>query len=249
VKHEERAQLARDIIARMVAKYPDDIVLGGVYGSTATGTDTGWSDLELQFVVRDGSKVRQKQFTFKDTAVGLFVLDQGKLEKRLTNPSPSWPFLMGVLSVLKVECGDPEQLQAWLRLGQAVPMEKFREALEESLPGLVTESHGRIHSCIERGSLEDIGCAVIEVMFEMRDALCLLNRRWVTHDYYQGLMQVCDFQKQPRRYKELVRALHATQDPQELARLSDALVSDFWQFLAEEGIKVVNYTRAEDLPL
>jgi len=46
-------QLAQDLCARMVATHPGDVTLGGVYGSTARGTDTRWSDLEMLFVVHD----------------------------------------------------------------------------------------------------------------------------------------------------------------------------------------------------
>ena len=87
MKHEERMQLARDLCARMVAIYTCDIILGGVYGSTARGTDTDWSDLELLFVVRDGSKIVENHFIYRDIAVGYQVIEQQKLEELLANPS------------------------------------------------------------------------------------------------------------------------------------------------------------------
>src|SRR5919108_1080226 len=54
MEHAGRWQLAQDLCARMVAKYPGDVIVGGVYGSTARGTDTPWSDLELFFVYYQG---------------------------------------------------------------------------------------------------------------------------------------------------------------------------------------------------
>lgn len=242
-------QLAQNLCTRMVAKYPEDIILGGVYGSTAQGTDTRWSDLEMLFVVRDGSKVEGKEFLYRGTAIGYQVIEQSKLEELLTSPSIKWPFWMGVLSVLKVLHGDPEQVRAWLRLGQSVPAERFRAALEASLPGLVVESYGRILSCWERGNTQDIGCAVIEVLFEMNQALCLLNQRWVTHDYYQGLVDAFSFPKLPKGYQELVPVLWAAREVDEIVSLAKTLVRNFWQLLADEGIKVRDYHAVEDLPL
>jgi kanamycin nucleotidyltransferase len=249
MKHAERMQLARDLCDRMVFRYPGDVVISGVYGSTANGTDTPWSDLELLFVVRDGSKIKEKHFIYRGIAVGYSVFERQKLRNLLANPSPDWPFLMGVLSVLKVLYGDLEQVQAWLRLGQSVSAKKFREALEACLPELVVESYGRIYSCRERGNTQDIGCAVIEVLFEMNTALCLLNQRWVTHDYYNGFLDKFSFPKLPEGYQDLVPALWNARDIDEIVPLAEMLVSNFWQLLANEGIEVSDYQTVDDLPL
>lgn len=249
MEREERIQLAQDLCARMIANHPGDIILGGVYGSTARRTDTRWSDLEILFIVRDGSKVEGKEFLYRGTAIGYQVIEQRKLEELLTNPSLKWPFWMGVLSVLKVLHGDPEQVRVWLRLGQSVPAERFQAALEASLPGLVVESYGRILSCQERGNTRDIGCAVIEVLYEMNQALCLLNQRWVTHDYYQGLVDAFSFPRLPEGYQELVPVLWSAREVDEIVPLAETLVRNFWQLLADEGIEVKNYQAVEDMPL
>ena len=247
--HQEREHLARGICARLVAGHPEEIVLGGVYGSTARGTDTPWSDLEMLFVVCDESGVEGKSFIYRGIAVGYQAIAQRRLEDLLTHPSLEWPFWMGVLSVLEVLHGDREQVQTWLHLGRSVPSEKFRDTLEASLPGLVVESYGRILSCRERDNTRDIGCAVIEVLFEMREALCLLNQRWVTHDYYQGLVDTFRFPKLPQGYGALVPALWCASDAGEIVPLAQELVRNFWKLLADEGIDVTDYHALEDVPL
>ena len=249
MKHEERIQLAQDLCARMVSKYSGDIILGGVYGSTARATDTEWSDLELLFVVRDDCKVVSKHFIYRDIAVCYQVLEQEKLEDLLTKPSLDWAFWIGVLSVLKVLYGNLEQIGHWLQLGQSAPAEKFRKALEISLPQLIVESYGRIFSCRERGNTQDIGCAVIEVLFEMNQALCLLNQRWVTHDYYQGFVDAFNFPKLPEGYQDIVPTLWSAHDIDEIIPLAETLVRNFWRLLADEGINVTNYQAVDDLPL
>lgn len=113
------------------------------------------------------SSAEGKHFIYRGIAVGYRVIEQRQLEEILTNPSLKWPFHMGVLSVLKVLCGDPEQVQRWLRLGQSVPIEKFRAALEASLPELIVESYGRILSCRERGNTRDSGRFAVVSMKEV----------------------------------------------------------------------------------
>ncbi len=70
---------------------------------------------------------------------------------------------------------------------------KFRRALKENLSELVFESCGRIFSCIARKRYEDIYCAVIETLLEMKTALCLLNCTHVNHDYFEGLQESFKF--------------------------------------------------------
>jgi hypothetical protein len=242
-------QLAQALCARMVAAHLGDIILGGVYGSTARGSDTPWSDLELTFVVRDGSGLEGQHLLYRGIAVGYAVYERSKLEEALANPSPEWPFLMGMLAVLKVLHGDPAQLERWLQLGQATPPEKFKTALETHLPALVVESYGRILSCRHRADLTALYPSVLEVLFEMNLALCLLNRRWVTHDYYQGLQEAFDFPKLPKRYRDLVPALYRASTLDAIVPLAETLVHNFWQLLAEEGIQIPNYQNVAELPL
>jgi kanamycin nucleotidyltransferase len=247
--HRERMQLAKDICARMFALFPGEVILGGVYGSTARETDTPWSDLEMLFVVRNGCNASSKEFLYRGTAVGYHVFQRKALENLLTHPSLEWPLWMGIFSGLKVLRGDPHQPKAWLAMGLSTPPDRFRKALEKNLPGLVVESYGRILSCRARGNSYDIGCAVIEVLFEMLRALCLLNRRWVTQDYYKGLLEAFNFPKLPKRFQDIVPVLWLAQDPEEIVPLADELVAGFRQLLGDEGIRVIDYQTADELPI
>lgn len=249
MERRERRQLAEDLCARMAATYGDDLLVGGVYGSTARGTDTEWSDLELLFVVKDGCRAKGQHFLYRDIAVGYRVYTESELVGIVTQPTTKWPFHMGVLSVLQALVGDPNRVQDWLRLGEAVPDSRFRQALEEALPELVWESHGRILSCRERGNSSDILPSVIEVLFEMQTALCLLNRRWVMHDYFAGFEDSLLFPKLPEGYAELFPALWSAREIEGIAPLAERLVESFKRLLREEGVEVKVYRDVEDIVL
>jgi len=62
MNHEERVRTANKLTEMMVKKYGDDILLGGIFGSTAKDTDTKYSDLEMFFVARDESKTKSFDF-------------------------------------------------------------------------------------------------------------------------------------------------------------------------------------------
>ena len=244
-------QLAQALCDRFVGKYGPDVIIGGVYGSTARGLDIQWSDLEMLFITRDGCKAEGRQVVFRGMPVSYSVVTRGSFEKSLTRPSLdgvfTWPFWMGVLSVLKVIHGEPSQVETWLQMGSAVPDQRFKEALEKELPGLILESYGRIFSCKERKNQDDLHCAVLEVLFEMKDALCLLNKSWVTHDYFQGFVDSFRFPKLPQGYEELVPRLWRAREFDEVVPSAKELVENFRRLMAEEGIGLQGFDEVSDI--
>src|SRR5215217_8505636 len=209
MKHEERMQLAGSISARVVARLPGDVVISGVYGSTARNTDTQWSDLEMLFVVRSGSTFRGRQFLYRGMPIGLIVIERNKLEHQLANPDFGWwDYLMHTLASMMVLYGDLEQVLTWLRLGQSVPSAKYREVLEANLSWLVHEPFGRIKSCLVRRNERDVGSAVMETLRHMQGALCLLNERWAANNTtYQGFVDTFSFTKLPEGWHDLIPTL------------------------------------------
>lgn len=247
--HATRIQLARAIAGRLASTYGDRIVVGGVYGSTARGDDAAWSDLDLLFISRGAGGPAARTFLYQGIAVDLKVLDLAALEDILARPDTRWPFWMGVLAVLQPLTGDGAQIGRWLEQGQTPAETTFHAALEAALPGLVVESYGRIRSCAARGNERDAPIAAFEVLHEMQTALCLLNRRWVTRDYYGGLAQTFDFPLLPDGFVELAPRLWAAHELSEIVPAAGALVAAYWRLLAACGLNVPNYQRVDDIPL
>jgi kanamycin nucleotidyltransferase len=233
----------------MVSVYGDGILLCGLYGSTARGADLPSSDLEMVFVTQEGCKAEGRNIIFRGTAAGYQVTQRPVLEKKLATPSLEWPFLMGVYSVVDVIHGDEDLVEAWLRIGRSIPLPQFHRCLEKHLPALVVESCGRIHSCVARGNLRDLDCAVIETTLEMNLALCLLNGRWVTHDYYQGFVDAFDFPLLPARYAEIISELWRPQEPARIVALAEELASGYWELLIAQGVDVRDYQSLDELPV
>jgi kanamycin nucleotidyltransferase len=245
----ERRQLALDLCQRFVDTYREQALVCGVYGSVAHGTDTPWSDLDLLFIVDDECPAQGRHLLYRGTAVGYRVYRLRKLLDILTRPSLRWPFHMGVLEILEVLHGEPDRVGRWLELGRSVPVQEFYKALGDALPGLVWESYGRVHSIALRGEDRNLHAVILEVLFEMRTALCLLNRSWVTHDYYEGLVDSFAFERLPDGYRDLVPALFASREPAEAASLADRLVAAFRRLITAEGIHLAEYHTTGKVPI
>lgn len=191
--------------------------------------------------------MQEKHWIVCEIAVGCRICGEQELIEQVTHPDGEWPFVVGVLDVLKVLYGEPAKVQEWLALARETPRERFHEYLAAQLPAYVVESYGRIYSSAERGDWATARYSLTEVLFEMQRALCLLNQRWVTRDYDAGLLQVAAFPKIPVGYGELVPALLAAQDFETLLPLAERLVNEFWLLIAEEGVEVGRCEAVEEL--
>jgi len=97
--------------------------------------------------------------------------------------------------------------------------------------------------------MDDWYCAVLEVLFEMRDALCLLNRSWVTHDYYQGLVDTFQSPKLPQHYKEIVPLLWQVKNIDTAIVLVMELTESFQKLLKDQGIKSTEFGKDPEIPV
>ncbi len=249
--HKERMALAQKLSDFLVNKYKDEILLTGVYGSTSKKSDTPYSDLELLIITNENSCIKSKSFLYKDIVVNYDVLQKHKIQELTGKPNLRWPYYMGVLSILKVLHGKQKFIDKLIETGKKTPDEEFKSKLEEVLPSLVFESFGRILSCKDRSYYDDLYTSVIEVILEMNLALCLLNKSWVTHDYYRGVEDAYFFDKLPRDYKKLTKALWKQQTPnlEENVGLAETLLNNFLKLLKKENIKIIRYDDINDLPI
>ena len=247
--HTEKLSLAHDLAARMGEKHGDALLVGGLIGAVARGDDTSFSDLDMVFVARAGSGVEGRFLLFQGVPVHLIVADAAELEAELRGPGLSWPYWMGVLEVLQPMLGDPAHLQRWRSLGMASDAQTFRVTVERLLPALALESYGRIRSCGLRRNARDAPALALELVYELKTALCLLNRRWVTRDYFAGVEQSFRFPLIPAGYAELALRLLDARELEVIVDLAGQLMAAYWRLLAVEGAVVQNYQKLEQLPL
>ena len=242
-------KLAQHLCKRYIDDYPNDVLVAGIYGSYAKGKATPTSDLELVIITQPGCLLKERTFLLQQLPVGIFVSPLDKLEAIVSVPSLRWPFQMGVLAILEVLEGDGQIIEHLLELGRAIPSSSFKKELSRVLPKLVWESHGRIHSCITRNDFGALHLSAVEVLCEMKEALCLLNQSWVTNDYLGGLRDSYEFELLPKGWAQLVEAIWWEREPTRVAQLTDELVENFTTLLAKEGIAIRRLASIDELVL
>jgi kanamycin nucleotidyltransferase len=191
----------------------------------------------------------ERTYLIRSIPVHLEYVAEQELLAALDGPTLRWPYLMGVLDTCQGIIGADGLVQRWLERGRAPSEAAFRVALERALPGLVFESYGRIRSCGARNNWRDASHAAIEVLYEIKTALCLLNRRWVTRDYYAGFEESFAFPLVPAGYAQLVPQLWEARELNTIVTVTGELVSAYWRLLTTCGLNVPNYQTVESVPL
>ena len=250
MNHEERVDLAKQITDLLLEKRRDDVLLGGIYGSTAKGTDTEYSDLEMLFIVKAESNAKTFEFAFNGTPVHVEIRKLPKVERDITEVEIDWPLKMGSLFNLKVTCGDKAILNKFRKLLDEVPNDAFYEFIAKYAQ-LCYEGLGRLKSVKIRGNIHETGLFVAEVLIEFMLLTAIFNREFINHDYLGGLPESFKFKHLPKDYEKVARMLMSwnTLDLDETITLADRFVQNFVSFLVTKGIKVKEHTPLEEVTM
>lgn len=246
LNHKGRANLADKLTKILLRKCGDDILLGGIYGSTAKGTDTEYSDLEMFFVVKNECEVQSFSFAFESMPVSVCVRRLADVERDISEIELDWPLKMGRLFNLKITCGDAIILKRFGRLLERIPEERFNDFIAKETP-LCYEGLGRLKAVKIRGNTHETGLFVAEVLMEFMLLTAIFNREFINHDYLGGLPESFEFKHLPREYERIATELMNWKvlSIEEIIRLADSFVQNFISFMAEKGIKLKVHTPLE----
>lgn len=250
MNHDERVELANRITQKFLAKYGEEVLLGGIYGSTAKGSDVEDSDLEVLMIVKNESKAKDVYFTYKKMPVSIVVQKIADVEKDIQKIEIDWPLKMGRLFALSVTCGDRSIIGGFGRVLKSIPDETFNEFLATETP-ICYEGPGKLRAVKERRYTEDAYLFVCEILGEFMLLTAIFNRQFINHAYLGGLRESYEFENLPKDYEQNAKTLlrsHAF-DIDKTIRLADEFVTNFVRFLAENGIKVKEHTPLEEVEM
>ncbi|WP_129676769.1 hypothetical protein [Candidatus Chloroploca sp. Khr17] len=240
-----RIDLARELIRRMHATHGDQIVLGG--SLTIPGEHDPWSALKLWFVVEDSLVLRERHLLFQEVTVAMLVTERRHLEAELADPGLQWATMMGRLDQLHPLVGDADLVAQWRTLGMSLNHEAFLIGVATHLPALVFQAYGRLRAAAARNDELDARLVVSAMIEELCQALCLINRRWVTSEGYPALEQSMAFAVRPEGYAHLVNALLTAQQLSELVPSAGELMAAYWRLLVAQNMSIQRYQKIEQI--
>jgi hypothetical protein len=250
---QQRRRLAHELLLHLQQLEGPALIVGGLSGSVARGEATPFSDIDVLLFVADDSRLFSRSWLIGGVTVALGVIRAGDLAAGLARPDLRWPKRMGLLAGFEPLVGDFDAAQRWLALGRSIDAQAFRAAVRPHLPELFYESYGRIESCILRGNLDDLRSAAHETVAETALAVCLINRSWVTRDYFGGIRQTFTFSLQPQDWPRLATTVRRSATPAETLAAARELRPSYEAFLALHGYTPEQHTtpatiRLDELP-
>jgi len=241
--HEERVNLANELTDVLLRKFGDDILLGGIYCSTAKNIDTKYSDLEMFFIVKNGSKAQSFSFVYEGVPVGVTMQKLVDAERDINEIELDWSLKMGRLFNLQIIYGDTSILGKFGDILGKIPEEKFHEFIARETP-LCYEGIGRLKAIKIRGSTHETGLFVAEVLMEFMLLTALFNRKFINHNYLGGLTESFRFKQLPKDYEKTAKKLMnwVTLSIDEVIQLADRFVKNFVDFMVEKRVEVMEHT-------
>lgn len=250
MNHSERVELANKITQKFLDKHGDDVILGGICGSTARDEDVEDSDLEMLMIVKNESDSREVCFMYEGMPVSIIVQKISDVEKDIQTIEIDWPQKMGRLFTLKVTCGDENIISTFREHLENIPAEEFDEFLAMETP-LCYEALGKLKAVKERGNTEDLHLYVCEILGEFMLLTAIFNRKFINYAYLGGLKEAHEFDHLPKDFERNAEALLRSYEfnLDKTIGLADKFVSNFVSFLAESGIKVKQHTPLEEVEM
>lgn len=97
MNYEKRVDLASRLTELLLKKSEVEIILRGIYCSTAKGTDTEYSDLEMFSIVKNESKAKSFSLACESIPVNVCVRKLVDVERNINEIELDWPLKMGRL--------------------------------------------------------------------------------------------------------------------------------------------------------
>ncbi|BCJ85460.1 helix-hairpin-helix domain-containing protein [Effusibacillus dendaii] len=236
MRHGDRIKVVRGIHIRVLKQYPNSLLFGGVYGSTAIGRDTEFSDIEMLYILPSGVSLPDKQFLYRDIVIEVNFLSIDTIEKWLREPDLLLPIRMGNLANLQLLTGEAKQRDEII--------ERYRDLTDEqvqsffSLHGAMIgyESFNKIRSLERRAGKRNLSIYKYEVLSEMASALALINRLPIGSGYYGAVNESFEFPLLPVRYREVAEMFRDTDELKEVIVIGKELFDQFESFLTQQNL-------------
>lgn len=175
MNHRQRVEACREVVDRLLRKYPDDIRAIAVLGSVARREDEEHSDIDMKVLVKGDSKLESHAFVIHNCLFSIEVRTEESWRRELTNPNSHLSLSVG--SLMHILPGhDPTGVFKRLStMSNALPSECWRNAVRDSMEAVV-EDLGRARNAYERGDLRTFRINAVDVALSMALVQANLSR-------------------------------------------------------------------------
>jgi predicted nucleotidyltransferase len=154
MNHKQRVEAAQQVASKLLKRYPEDIVAIGVLGSVARREDREHSDIDMQVLVRQGSRLSSHFFVLGECYFSIQVKTEEEWTAELTKPLSGLCLTAGAFSNVLVLHDPSEAFKRLRKTTDALPDDAWKAAIREGLAGIV-EDLGRVRNMYSERNRDD----------------------------------------------------------------------------------------------
>jgi len=166
MNHRQRIEACREVVDRLLRKYPDDIKAVAVLGSVARREDEEHSDIDMKVLVKGGSSLESHVFVLDNCLFSIEVRTEESWRRELTEPNSHLSLSVG--SLMHILPGhDPSGVFKRLStMANTLPSGCWKNAVRDSMEAVV-EDFGRVRNAYKRGDFRTFRVNAVDVALSM----------------------------------------------------------------------------------
>lgn len=247
MEHGDRIKVVRGIHIRTQNKYKNQILFGGVYGSTALGRDTEFSDIEMMYVMKGDQPSETKTFLYRGLPIEINLISLEEVNQQIETLTILTPVHTGNLRNLQLLIGELKDRELILEKYENLPQAKIEQFFAEHGSEIAFESLNKLRSLTRRAGKAGRELYIFEVVQEIALSLALVNRETVTRGYYPGIKESYTYQKVPDHYKDLMESFMKAEELALAVETGQQLLASYQHFLASQGILIPDFKTLDEV--
>lgn len=165
IRHAERFHLAEQVAHRILARYGEQVLAIGVYGSLARGSDQLYSDIEMKCVLNTCEESYSHEWIENGCKVEVNFESEDVILTEAATVEEDWAITHGAYFDLKPLYGSHDFLIKLQNALRSPAQEAFVAAIREIIVGNIYEDIGKLrNACLvgNTGYLPLLACAIAE---------------------------------------------------------------------------------------
>lgn len=200
---EERLTIAKEFSKKIRAKFKENLLAIGIYGSVARKTDQAYSDLEMLVILKKSGSRKALEGVYKGLKYEITLFTREEVKNKISMIDIDWPVTVGqYLKVIPLY--DPKNIFADLvKEYKKVIKRDFKPYIAEAFSGDLFELFCKFLNAKERKDYQAMRFLIFLLCDMVTKFLGLLNRQY----YHSATRRPQDAMKMPINFPSFVKLM------------------------------------------
>lgn len=236
-------EMAQKISRHVVEELGDQARLVIVYGSTARGEATPFSDLDILVITTDASY--QRSFVLQGRPVEIWSMTFEQCKKLIITPSLSWGVAVTMFFQNKVLYGDRSILTQLQNLYRSLNMEPFIQFCARNLV-CFAEILGKVKGAAQTKDIVYARWAAYDLANTVAGMVAMINKKYYLNQWGKHMAEILQCKILPDRFEHCYRTLWLSSDFDELVASISHLYIEFQRILSELGAEIPHFNSLQE---